>query len=67
MLGNKCRGNLYRYSSDLYRYTYVRFTGIEQEFNSNARVRSSFSHQLEIPMEKGIKAKRKVEKSAFDS
>ena len=41
--------------------------GIEQEYDSNARVRSSFSQQLEITMEKGIKAKGKGEKAAFDS
>ena len=51
--------NLYRYTTNLYRYTHVRFAGIEQEYYSNARVRSSFSHKLEITMEKGIKAKEK--------
>ena len=59
--------NLYRYTTNLYRYTHVRFAGIEQEYKSNARARSSFSHQLEITMEKGIKAKGKGEKAAFDS
>ena len=53
--------------SNLYRYTHVRFTGIEQEYDSNARARSSFSYQLEITMEKGIKAKGKGEKASLDS
>ena len=57
----------YRYRTNLYQYRHVIFTGIEQEYDSNARVRSSFSHQLEITMEKGIKAKGKVEKATFDS
>ena len=57
----------YRYHTNLYRYRHVRFGGIEQEYDYNARVRSSFNHQLEITMEKGIKAKGKVEKAAFDS
>ena len=57
----------YRYCTNLYRYRHVRFAGIEQEYDSNARVRSSFNHQLEITMEKGIKAKGNVEKAAFDS
>ena len=47
----------YRYSTNLYRYRHVIFVGIEQEYDSNARVRLSFSNQLEITMEKGIKAK----------
>ena len=33
--------------------------GIEQNSDSNARVHSSFDHQFEITMEKGIKAKGK--------
>ena len=49
-----------------YRYRYVIFSGIEQNFDSNARVHSSFDHQFEITMEKGIKAKDKWEKAAFD-
>ena len=42
------------------------FTGIEQDYDSNARVHSSFYHQLEITMEKGIKAKGKMERATFD-
>ena len=49
-----------------YRYRHVIFARIEQEYDSNARVRSSFNHQLKITMEKGIKAKGKVENAAFD-
>ena len=56
----------YRYHTNWYRYRYVIFTGIVQNFDSNARVHSSFNHQLEITMEKGIKAKGQVEKAAFD-
>ena len=56
----------YRYHTNRYWYRYVIFTGIVQNSDSNARVHSSFNHQLEITMEKGIKAKRKVEKAAFD-
>ena len=56
----------YRYHTNLYRYRHVRFAGIEQEYDSNARVRSSFNQQLEIIMERGIKAKGKVEKATFD-
>ena len=43
----------------------VRVAGIEQEFNSNAKARSSFNYQCEITMEKGIKAKGNREKAAF--
>ena len=49
--------NLYRYTTNLYRYTYVRIARIEQEFDSNERARSSFNYQCGITMEKGIKAK----------
>ena len=49
--------NLYWYSTNLYRYRCVRVAGIEQEFDSNARARSSFNYQCGITMEKGIKAK----------
>ena len=49
--------NLYRYNTNLYRYRRVRVAGIEQEFDSNARARSSFNYQCGITMEKGIKAK----------
>ena len=48
--------NLYRYYTNLYRYRRVRVAGIEQEFDSNARARSSFNYQCGITMEKGIKA-----------
>ena len=58
--------NRYRYHTNRYRYQHVIFAGIEQDYDSNARVHSSFDHQLEITMEKGIKAKGKVEKAAFD-
>ena len=58
--------NQYRYHTNRYRYQHVTFAGIEQDYDSNARVRSSFDHQLEITMEKGIKAKGKVEKATFD-
>ena len=40
--------------------------GIGQDYDSNARVRSSFNHQRGITMEKGIKSNGKVEKAAFD-
>ena len=58
--------NRYRYHTNRYRYQHVIFAGIEQDCDSNARVHSSFDHQLEITMEKGIKSKGKVEKAAFD-
>ena len=58
--------NRYRYHYNRYRYQHGIVTGIEQDYDSNARVHSSFDHQLEITMEKGIKAKGKVEKAAFD-
>ena len=58
--------NRYRYHSNRYRYQHGIVAGIEQDYDSNARVHSSFDHQLEITMEKGIKAKGKVEKAAFD-
>ena len=56
----------HRYHTYWYRYRHVIFTGIEQNSDSNARVHSSFDHQFEIIMEKGIKAKGKGEKAAFD-
>ena len=58
--------NRYWYHTNRYRYRHVIFVGIEQDYDSNARVRSSFDHQLGIIMEKGINAKGKVEKAAFD-
>ena len=58
--------NRYQYHYNRYRYQHGIVTGIEQDYDSNARVHSSFDHQLEITMEKGIKAKGKVEKAAFD-
>ena len=51
--------------SNLYRYKRVRVEGIEQEFDSNARARSSFNNQCGITMEKGIKAKGWRKKAAF--
>ena len=56
----------YRYHTNRHRYRYVIFAGIEHNSDSNARVHSSFDHQFEITMEKGIKAKEKGEKAAFD-
>ena len=56
----------YWYHTNRYRYRYVIYAGIEQNSDSNARVHSSFEHQFEITMEKGIKAKEKGEKAAFD-
>ena len=56
----------YRYRTYGYRYHHVIITGFEQNSNSGARVCSSFDHQLEITMEKGIKEKGKGEKVAFD-
>ena len=58
--------NRYRYHSNRYRYQHGIVAGIEQDYDSNARVHSSFDHQLEITMEKGIKDKGKVEKATFD-
>ena len=58
--------NQYRYRTNRYRYRHVIFAGIEQDYDSNARVHSSFNNQRGITMEKGIKAKGKVEKAAFD-
>ena len=55
----------YRYHTYWYRYQHVIFVGFEHNSNSSARVRSSFNHQFEITMEKGIKAKGKVERSSF--
>ena len=40
-----------------YRYQHGIVMRIERDYDSNARVHSSFDHQLEITMEKGIKAK----------
>ena len=58
--------NLYRYTTNLYRYTCVRTAGIEQEFDSNARARSSFNYQCGITMKRAIKAIGYKEKAAFD-
>ena len=55
----------YRYHTYWYRYRRVIIMGFEQNSNSDARVRPSFDRQLEITMEKGIKAKGKGEKTAF--
>ena len=56
----------YRYHTYWYQCQHVIFEGFEQNSNSSARVRSSFDHQFKITMEKGIKAKGKVERAAFD-
>ena len=56
----------YRYRTNGYHYRRVIIMGFEQNSNFGARVRSSFDHQLEITMEKGIKAKGNGEKAAFD-
>ena len=56
----------YRYHTYWYRYQHVIFVGFEQNFDSSARVRSSFDHQFEITMERGIKDKGKVERVALD-
>ena len=58
--------NRFWYHTNQYQYQHIIFSGIEQDYVSNARVHSSFDHQLEMKMEKGIKAKEKVEKAAFD-
>ena len=58
---------LYRYTTNLYRYTYVRTAGIEQEFDPNTRTCSSFNYQCEITMKRGIKAIGYKEKAVFDS
>ena len=55
----------YRYHTNRYRYQHVIFAGFEQNSNSSARVRSSFDHQFEITLEKGIKAKGRREMSNF--
>ena len=55
----------YLYHTNWYQYRYVIFTGIEHNSDSNARVHSSFDHQFEITMEKGIKANGKGEKAVF--
>ena len=56
----------YRYRTYRYRYRRVIIVGFEQNSNSGAKVHSSFDHQLEITMEKGIKVKGNGEKAAFD-
>ena len=56
----------YQYHAYWYQYQHVIFAGIEQNSNSSARVRSSFDHQFEITMEKGINAKGKVERAVLD-
>ena len=55
----------YWYHTNRYRYQHVIFVGFEQNSNSSARVRSYFDHKSEITMEKGIKAKGKVESGVF--
>ena len=59
--------NLYRYSTNLYRYTYVRTAGIEQEFDSNAWARLSINFECGITLERSIKARGYKKKAAFDS
>ena len=55
----------YRYHTYWYRYRHVIIARFEQNSNSGAKVRLSFNQQLEITMEKGIKAKGKGEKAVF--
>ena len=55
----------YRYHTNWYWYQHVIFAGFEKNSNSSSRVRSSFDHKFEITMEKGIKAKGRVERSSF--
>ena len=56
----------YQYRTYRYRYRRVIIAGFEHNSNSGARVHPSFNHQLEITIEKGIKAKGKGKKAAFD-
>ena len=58
---------VYRYTTNVYRYTCVRTTGIELEFDPNARAHLSINLECEITLERGIKAIGYKEKAAFDN
>ena len=57
--------NRYRFHSNRYRNQHGIVAGIEQDYDSNARVHSSFDHQLKSTMEKGIKRQRKGGEGSF--
>ena len=44
--------NRYRYHTNRYWYRHEIFAGIEPDYDFNARVRSSFDHQLKITIER---------------
>ena len=62
---NSPEAKWYRYHTYWYRYQHIIFARFEQNSNSSVRVRSSFDQKFEITMEKGIKAKGKVERGSF--
>ena len=58
---------VYRYTTKVYRYTCMKITGIEWEFDPNVRAHLSINLECEITLERGIKAIGHKEKAAFDN
>ena len=56
---------VYRYTTNVYRYTCLRTTGIELEFDPNARAHLPINLECEITLERGIKATVYNEKELF--
>ena len=57
---------VYRYTINVYRYTCMRSTGMEQKCDPNAGAYLSISLEHEMTLEMSIKAIGHKEKAAFD-
>ena len=57
---------VYRYTINVYRYTCMKITGIEKEFDPNVSAHLSINLGCDITLERGIKTIGYKEKAAFD-
>ena len=57
---------VYRYTTNVYRYTCMGIARFDQEFDLNVRALLSTNQNGKITLEGGIKARGKKEEAAFD-
>ena len=57
---------VYRYTTNVYRYTCMGFARFDQEFDLNVRALLSTNKKGKITLEGGIKARGNKEEAAFD-
>ena len=57
---------VYQYTINVYQYTYMKTTGIDEEFDPNVGAHLSINLEWEITLERGIKAIEHKKKAAFD-